>query len=162
MKRVARTGLRIVKHSGNTDPVILILHHHSMVRSMFSCLVEWLGYRVEEAVDIDSARVVFNSGAQIVAVVCAYHLADGDTWDFMNGLRARGIDTPFLVVSPRSMNQMEAKGFEFLPLPLRKEVFDRSIRRLVSGQDASVPVRMAGIPRGGRRPLHSGAHLISE
>src|SRR5262245_34568791 len=104
-------------------PMTLVLHEHSLMRSMFSSLVEWMGYEVKKANDIESARAVFTDGVQVLIVVCGCHLPDGEAHDFMRQLRDEGKETPFLVVSGGSPHDRSVaeKGFEFLPLPLRIE-----------------------------------------
>jgi len=150
-------------HDGADEPMILVLHEQAMLRSMFSCLVEWMGYHVEEACEIESARAVFKSGAHVVAVVSGCNFPDGTARDFMRQLRSQGIQTPFLVVSGSGTERiMEEHGFEFLPMPLRKEVFDRMIRRMISGQDGKIPSRRQEMPRSCRRALGISMKLVAE
>jgi DNA-binding NtrC family response regulator len=121
--------------------MILVLHEHSLVRSMFSSLVEWMGYEVKRAHNIESARAVFAEVEQVLIVVCGCHLPDGEARDFMKQLRAEGNDTPFLVVSGRRPQDrcVAEMGFEFLPLPLRKEIFDEAVYRLVVTSELRKP-----------------------
>jgi len=124
---------RFSRSSESVYPMILVLHEHSLMRSMFSSLVQSMGYEVKKVHDIESARAVFTDGVQVLIVVCGCHLPDGEAHDFMKQLRGEGKDTPFLVVfggSPQDRCISE-KGFEFLPLPLRKEVFDEAVSRLI-------------------------------
>jgi len=114
------------------------------MRSMFSSLVEWMGIQVKKAQDLESARAIFGDRVQVLIIICGCHLPDGEARDFMKQLRAEGIDTPFLVISggsPQDHSIAEA-GFEFLPLPLRKDVFDDAIRRIVG---SSLPALGAAI-----------------
>jgi hypothetical protein len=122
-----------------------------------------MGHPVVEVRDLDGAQVVFNNAAPVLAVVCASHLPDGTAWDFMKELRERGIQTPFLVVSSGcSPEHEEERGFEYLPLPLRKELFDKAIRRMVCHGDAAPAVSTEKMPRMAGRPVGIGPSLITE
>jgi DNA-binding NtrC family response regulator len=138
-RRTSDLEHRVDRSHEGAYQLILVLHENSLMRSMFSSLAGSMGYEVKKVNDLEGARAVFGDGMQVAIVICGCHLPDGGARDFMMQLRAEGIDTPFLVVSggsPQDHGVAEA-GFEFLPLPLRKDVFEEAVRRIVTGSEVA-------------------------
>jgi signal transduction histidine kinase len=119
------------------QPRILLVEDEDVVLSLVTQILHQVGYRVESAPDIESARLVWQPGA-FDLLITDISLPDGNGLDFSNELRASDPELAVLLISGYTIDSMQAAPLDsytsFLQKPFTRLSLLSSISSLLGAQ----------------------------
>lgn len=110
-------GEKASARSRQVQSPVLVIEGEPLMRLTLSCFFDRRGFYVTLAANIGEAKILYGNQDRWAAIICDYHLDDGNGLQFQAWIRTQSsTPPPFLLISG-TLNVQAARGVDFLAKP---------------------------------------------